>query len=184
MCLSRYFDDLKSSNTGRVGTSYNFLGLSPQGYTLRKCFNSKDVCVLRVHVFHSTLLLSCVAFEFSDILSLLTLEIYITFELIHCLRACSLSKTNPGNQRVSLLSQCQNRIVGSGPELELCRVRFWGGVCFPKMELEGRFKNGTQKCEEDEIKGIQKWSRNFRDILVLVYIIFLTYSLLRTLSSN
>ena len=40
------------------------------------------------------------------------------------------------------------------------------------MELEGRSKNGTQKCEEDEIKGIQKWSRKFRDILVLVPNIF------------
>ena len=52
------------------------------------------------------------------------------------------------------------------------------------MELEGRSKNGTQKCEEDEMKGIQKWSRNFRDILVLVYTMFPTRSLLRTLSSN
>ena len=41
-------------------------------------------------------------------------------------------------------------------------------LCGPsKMELEGRSKNGTQKCE-DEIKGIQKWSRKFRDILVPV----------------
>ena len=31
-----------------------------------------------------------------------------------------------------------------------------------------RSKNGTQKCEEDEIKGIQNWSRKFRDILVLI----------------
>ncbi len=38
----------------------------------------------------------------------------------------------------------------------------------PKLELEGRSKNETQKCEEDEIKGIQKWSRKFRDILMLV----------------
>ena len=84
------------------------------------------------------------------------MNVYTTFELIHCLRARSLSKTKSGNQRVSLLSQCQNRLVESGSKLELCRVKFWGGLCFSKMELEGRFKNGTQKCEEDEIKGIQK----------------------------
>ncbi len=41
-----------------------------------------------------------------------------------------------------------------------------------KIELEGRSKNGTRKCEEDEIKGIQKWSRKCRDILVLVPNIF------------
>ena len=40
------------------------------------------------------------------------------------------------------------------------------------MELKGWFKNGTQKCEEDEIKRIQKWSRKFRDILVPVPNIF------------
>lgn len=107
------------------------------------------------------------------------MTLYTTFELIHCLRARSLLKIKSGNQRVSLLSQCQNRLVGSESKLKLCRVRFWGGVCFSKMELEGRFKNGTQKCEEDEIKGIQKWSRNFRDILVLVYTMFPTGSLLR-----
>ena len=61
----------------------------------------------------------------------------------------------------------------------LCRVKFWGGLCFSKMELKGWSKNGTQKCEEDEIKGIQKWSRDFRDILVLVYTMFPTGSLLR-----
>ena len=33
------------------------------------------------------------------------------------------------------------------------------------MELEGRFKDGTQKCEEDEIKGIQKWSRKFQSYI-------------------
>lgn len=79
-------------------------------------------------VFGFVYLLSCVAFEFSDVLSLLTLDIYTTFELVHCLRVCSLPKANPGNQRVSLPSQCQNRSVGSGPKLELYRVRFfWGG---------------------------------------------------------
>ena len=29
---------------------------------------------------------------------------------------------------------------------------FWGGGV-PKLELEGRSKNGVQKCEEDDIKG-------------------------------
>ena len=52
------------------------------------------------------------------------------------------------------------------------------------MELEGRSKNGTQKCEEDEIKGIQRWNRKFGDIWVLIYTMFPTRSLLRTLSSN
>ena len=42
------------------------------------------------------------------------------------------------------------------------------GGSIPKLKLEGRSKNGTQKCEEDKIKGIQKWSREFEDILVLV----------------
>ena len=40
------------------------------------------------------------------------------------------------------------------------------------MELEGRSKMGVQKCEEDKIKGVQKWSRKFRDILVLVFNMF------------
>ncbi len=48
----------------------------------------------------------------------------------------------------------------------------WSFAGLPKMELEGWSKNGTQKCEEDEIKGIQKWSRKFRDILVPVPNIF------------
>ncbi len=56
-----------------------------------------------------------------------------------------------GSLRTSPL-QCQN----------------WSFAGLPKMELEGRSKNETQKCEEDEIKGIQKWSRKFRDILMLV----------------
>ena len=51
-------------------------------------------------------------------------------------------------------------------------------------EAGGTVQNGTQKCEEDEIKGIQKWSRKFRDILIFVYIMSLTQSLLRTLFSN
>ncbi len=46
---------------------------------------------------------------------------------------------------MSLLSQCQNRIVGSGP----------------KLELEGRSKNGTQKCEEDE-KGDPEVEQEFQ----------------------
>ncbi len=86
-------------------------------------------------------------------MSLLALDVYTAFKLIHCLRVCSLTKTNPGNQSVSLLSQCQNRSVERGP----------------KSELEEGSKNGTQKGEEDEIKEIQKWSRKFRDILMLVH---------------
>lgn len=48
----------------------------------------------------------------------------------------------------------------------------WSFAGLPKMELEGWSKNGTQKCEEDEIKGSKKWSRKFRDILVLVFNMF------------
>ena len=40
------------------------------------------------------------------------------------------------------------------------------------MELERRSKNGTQKCKEDEIKGVQKWSRRSRDLLILVFKVF------------
>ena len=47
-----------------------------------------------------------------------------------------------------------------------------GGCYIPKMELEGRSKIGTQKCEEDEIKGVQKWSRGSRDMLMLVLKVF------------
>ena len=95
-------------------------------------------------------LLSCVAFEFTDVLSLLTLEVYITFELIHCLRVCSFSKTNSGNQRgVFTLLMSESERKERGLKLELC----FGGV--PKMDLEGRFKNGVQKCEEDETKGFK-----------------------------
>ena len=46
--LSRYFDDLKSSSTGRVETPFNSLGSSPQGYTLIQCINSKNVYSSRV----------------------------------------------------------------------------------------------------------------------------------------
>ena len=75
---------------------------------------------------------------------------------------------------MSLLSQCQNRIVGSGPKLELSRVRLEGGGGFSCKNGAGGTvqKWNIRKCEEDEIKGIQKWSRKFRDILVLVYTIF------------
>lgn len=128
-------------------------------------------------VFGFVYLLSCVAFVFTDVLSLLALEVYTTFELAHCLRVCSLPKTNLGNQMVSLLSQCQNRSLRKGAKLELCRV-LGGGI--PKMELEGRSKNGTQKGEEDEMKRIQKWSRKCRVILMVVTKIFPTRSLLRT----
>ena len=38
----------------------------------------------------------------------------------------------------------------------------------PKMELEGRSKNGVQKCEEDKIKGSKSGARS-SDILVLVF---------------
>ena len=40
------------------------------------------------------------------------------------------------------------------------------------MELEGRSKNGVQKCEEDKIKGVQKWSRKVRNMLMLVFQMF------------
>ena len=40
------------------------------------------------------------------------------------------------------------------------------------MELKGRSKNETQKCEVDEIKEIQKWSRKFKNILIPVSNIF------------
>ena len=53
--------------------------------------------------------LNCVTFEFTDGLSLLTLEVYTIFELIHCLRVCRLPEMNPGNPGVSLLSQYQNQ---------------------------------------------------------------------------
>ena len=56
---------------------------------------------------------------------------------------------------------------GTGPKLELC---FGGRV--PKMELEGRSKNGVQKCEEDKIKGFKSGARS-SDILVLVFTMFL-----------
>lgn len=40
------------------------------------------------------------------------------------------------------------------------------------MELEGRSKNGVQKCEEDKIKGSKSGARS-SDILVLVFTMFL-----------
>ena len=40
----------------------------------------------------------------SDVLSLLALEVYTIFKLIHCLRVCRLPEINPGNPGVSLLS--------------------------------------------------------------------------------
>ncbi len=85
-------------------------------------------------------LLSCVAFAFTDVLSLLTLDIYITSELIHCLRVCRLPEMNPGNPGVSLLSQV--------PESERKkRGRNWNFI------WDEGSKNGVEKCEEDEIKG-------------------------------
>ena len=64
------------------------------------------------------------------------------------LRVCRLPEMNPGNPGVSLLFQCQNRSARKGAKTG---TLFWGRV--PKIELEGRSKNGVQKCEEDEIKG-------------------------------
>ena len=40
------------------------------------------------------------------------------------------------------------------------------------MELEGRSKNGIQKCEEDKIKGSKSGARS-SDILVLAFTMFL-----------
>ena len=40
------------------------------------------------------------------------------------------------------------------------------------MKLEGRSKNGVQKCEEDKIKGSKSGARS-SDILVLVFSMFL-----------
>ena len=52
-------------------------------------------------------------------------------------------------------------------------VGLGGRSCsLPKKELEGWSKNRTQKCDEDEIKGVQKWSRRSRDILILVFKVF------------
>ena len=47
--------------------------------------------------------LSYIAFEFIDVLSLLTLEVYTIFELIHYLRVYRLLEINLENLRVSLL---------------------------------------------------------------------------------
>ena len=52
-------------------------------------------------------------------------------------------------------------------EAEIGALWGWvGGYCLPKMELEVRSKSGTRKCEEDEIKRVQKWSRKSRNIVV------------------
>ena len=40
------------------------------------------------------------------------------------------------------------------------------------MELEKRSKKRRQECEEEEIKGVQKWSRRFRDMSILVFTVF------------
>lgn len=40
------------------------------------------------------------------------------------------------------------------------------------MDLEGRSKNGLQKCQEDEIKGSKNGARS-SDILALVFAMFL-----------
>lgn len=114
-------------------------------------------------VFGFVVSLSCVAFEFTNVLSLLTLEVYTIFELIHCLRVCRLSEMNSGNPGGSLLSQYQNRSARNGVKIG---TLFWG---------EGS-KNGTRGAVQKwstEVRGrrgkmIQKWSRKFRDILVLV----------------
>ena len=51
------------------------------------------------------------------------------------------------------------------------------------MELEGRSKNGVQKCEEDEIKG-SKSEAKISEIYWYSSLIFsLARSLLRTLSN-
>ena len=56
------------------------------------------------------------------------------------------------------------------PELEFKEGgQNWSFAGLPKIELEGLSKKRTQKCEEDKMKGIQKWSRKFRNILMLVH---------------
>jgi len=59
-----------------------------------------------------------------------------------------------------------------------------GGGGLLKLELGGRSKMEAPKSEEDEIKEIQRWSRKFRSILVLVSESPLARSLMRTVSSN
>ena len=44
-----------------------------------------------------------------------------------------------------------------------------GGIPLPKMELERRSKNRTQKYKKNKIKKIQKWKKNFKDILIRLY---------------
>ena len=90
------------------------------------------------------------------------MTVYTTFELIHCLRARSLSKTRPGNQRVSLLSQCQNWIVGSGSKLELCRVRFWGGGLLSKNGAGGTIQKWNAKVRERRDKGDPEVEQEFQ----------------------
>ena len=95
-------------------------------------------------------------------MSLLTVQVYTIFEVIHCLRVCRLSEMNPGNLGVSLLSQWKGAKIGT---------LFWGGGV-PKMDLEGRSKNGVQKCEEDEIKGSKSEAESSEIDLVLVFNMF------------
>ncbi len=60
-----------------------------------------DLYVLILYSIWICISLSCIAFEFTDILSLLTLEVYTIFELIHCIRVCRLPDTYPGNANPS-----------------------------------------------------------------------------------
>ena len=54
-------------------------------------------------VFGFVYLLSCVAFKFIDVLKLLTLEVYIIFNLIYYLRVYRLLEMKSGNLKISLL---------------------------------------------------------------------------------
>ena len=75
---------------------------------------------------------------------------------------------NTGNPGVSLLSQCQNRSVRKGAKTG---TLFWGEAS--KSGTRGTVQKWSTEVRGRRDKVIQKWSKKFRDILVLVFNMFL-----------
>ena len=80
---------------------------------------------------------------------------------------CRLPDIYPGNPGVSLLSQCQNRSARNGAKIE---TLYWGEGS--KNETRGTIHKWSTEVRGRRGKVIQKWSRKFRDILVLVFNMF------------
>ena len=107
-------------------------------------------------------LLSCVAFEFTDVLSLHSLEVLYDLRVNILSQGVWPSRDEPReSEGVSILLVLESERKEGGQNWNFVFEGFQNGA-------GGTVQKGAQKCEEDEIKGIQKWSRKCKNTLVVV----------------